>query len=137
MKLSSRTALILASLCVSSLAAGCADGGPKLGQVSGTVTLDGQPLAPAKVEFQPQEAGGSPSYGTTDESGRYELTFSLDRPGAMIGKHLVRITTYRQLSSQDPGGPGELPERVPPKYNANSELIREVESGHNSFDFQL
>ena len=43
-------------LCVglALLVGGCGDGGPPMGKVSGTVTLDGQPLAGAEVEFAPQ-----------------------------------------------------------------------------------
>ena len=52
--------------------------------VTGTVTLDGQPLAAAMVRFQPA-SGGAPSAGTTDSSGRYELrhTRSASSPAAM------------------------------------------------------
>lgn len=117
------------------LAAGCGKGGPRLATVTGTVSLDGKPLANAKVEFQPLE-GGSPSYGTTDSNGHYRLMFSADRPGAMIGKHVVRITTFRQESkSGEP--PVTFPELVPPRYNVNSELTCEVKPGHNTFDFSL
>ena len=90
----------------------------------------------AELEFQPQEPGGSPSYAATDDDGRYTLTFGVDQPGAMVGKHLVRITTFRQLSTEE-GGPRVIPERLPPKYNSKSQLVRVVETGTNSIDFEL
>jgi len=114
--------------------AGCGNS-VELGQVAGTITLDGQPLAKAKIEFQPQEIG-SPSYGRTDENGHYELMFAVDTPGAMLGKHVVRISTFRQEPGSG-GPPVTIPERVPPKYNEKSELIREVKPGRNTFDFRL
>lgn len=122
--------LLFIALSVAILA-GCGRSGPELATVSGTVTLDGKPLPKARLEFQPVGIG-SPSYATTDAKGHYELTYALDRPGAMLGKQTVRITTFRQL----PGG-GEIPERVPAEYNSETTLEREIASGHNKFDFPL
>jgi len=116
--------------------AGCGGGGPELAPVEGTVTLDGTPLPAAHVVFQPQ-GPGSPSSGITDENGHYELLYALDREGAMVGRHTVRITTYAQGRADENGEPTFTPERVPPRYNSQSELVREVESGSNTFDFPL
>jgi hypothetical protein len=121
-------------------AAGCGDSGPELGRVTGTVTLDGKPLPKAKVEFQP--GAGSPSYGETDENGHYELMYALRKPGAMVGRHVVQITTERMdRSDPTPANPdGELisyPEILLPRYHAESELEREVKSGSQTIDFPL
>jgi len=79
---------------------GCEPHSAAVVPVSGTVTLDGQPLAGATVNFQPitdkssaaQVATGS--YGKTDEQGRYTLRLiDPDQPGALIGKHMVTVTT--------------------------------------------
>ncbi len=114
---------------------GCGSGGPDLGRVEGTVTLDGKPLEGALVEFQPREEG-VPSYGRTDASGQYQLQFGVDQPGAMVGTHTVRITTGGMESTGE--GPAvAVPERVPAKYNVQSTLTREVESGSNTIDFEL
>jgi len=128
--------LVAAGVSLLLASAGCGRGGPTLGRVRGTVTLDGRPLPQAQLEFQPQEPGGSPSYGTTDDDGRYTLTFGVDRPGAIVGQHLVRITTFRQLSTEE-GGPGVIPERLPPQYNSKSQLVRVVQTGKNPIDFEL
>jgi len=111
--------------------------GPQLGRVSGTIRLDGEPLPDATVEFQPIAADGSPSMAVTRTDGSYELMFVRDMPGAMVGKHKVRITTYRQLSSMAPGGPGEIPEKLPPQYNSETTLEKEVKRGRNTIDFDL
>ena len=124
---------VLFAFCLVSLpAAGCQDSGPELGRVTGTATLDGKPLPNATVEFQPGP-GGSPSYGTTDENGRYELSYSVGRPGAMVGKHVVRISTFRQDAPDDEGLRPviEYPELLPPRYNEESELTAEVKPGRN------
>ena len=128
--------LFVPSLLGLLLTAGCGGGDDlELGTVSGTITLAGKPLADARIEFQP-EGSGSPSYGNTDEDGRYELLYSVGKPGAMIGKHLVRISTFRQEPGQG-GPPKTIPERVPDKDNAKSELVREVQSGDQELNFEL
>lgn len=108
-----------------------------MGTVTGEITLNGEPLTDATVEFLPLE--GRPSSGQTDEAGRYSLSYNDTVKGAVIGSHLVRITTARERS----GGEGDQPliearpEIVPAKYNDQSELSAEVKRGANTFNFQL
>ena len=85
----------------------------------------------ARIVFQP-DGEAAPSTATTDEHGRYELIYSTERNGAVVGTHTVMISTYKQL----PGG-RESPERVPLKYNEETELERDVVAGENVFDFDL
>lgn len=102
--------------------------------VTGRVTLDGEPLSDAFVEFTPQFAGGSTAYGRTDANGNYDMMFSLNQKGAMPGDNLVSITTA------DIGDVGQAntPERVPARYNRNSELHVEVAPGRaNTIDLEL
>jgi hypothetical protein len=129
--------LSILAVCLVAVYGRDAGSGPKLGKVSGTVKLDGDPLPDATIEFQPMAAEGSPSTAVTGSDGSYELMFLAGKPGAMVGKHIVRITTYRQLSSEDPRGPGEIPEKLPPQYNSESTLEKEVKSGRNTIDFEL
>lgn len=117
-----------------SLLAGC--GGPEhpdVADVSGTVTLDGKPLAQASIMFQPT-AAGRPSLGTTDENGNYTLLYLDGVEGAMLGSHKVVIRT------EQPGEDGQPPlvkEKLPPKYHNRSELTAEVVAGGNTIDFPL
>ena len=127
-------AVAWASLILALFLAGCGSDGPERGRVKGKVTLNGQPLENADVEFQPDE--GSPSYGMTDDRGRYRLMYTRDKEGAMIGEHTVRITTST-TDTDVRGNEVAVPQRVPPKYNAQSELIREVKPGKNTWDFEL
>lgn len=120
---------MLAGLC--SCLAGCGD--DNFGRVTGVVTLDGEPLEGATVEFQPEE--GSPSYGETDEEGRYELMFSPDKEGAVVGKHVVRISTYKIVMKDDEKI--ELPEKIPAKYNSESTETREVQPGSQEINFDF
>ena len=106
---------------------------PDMGTVSGTVTMDGQPLVDARIAFQPE--GNRPSYGVTDSSGYYTLTYSATKEGAKVGKHKVSISTFRDEG--DPEDPQITAETVPNKYNTKSELTAMVEGGSNTFDFAL
>ena len=114
-----------------SMAAGCSpkDPLPPLGEVTGIVTLDAKPLEGAVVVFVP--AKGRISTGMTDASGRYELRFNLEAKGAIVGPHSVRITTQ----SEDPERMS--PEKLPPKYHAESTLTAEVKEGKNDLPFPL
>jgi len=121
----------VAALMVTAL--GCSN--RDLGQVSGTVTLDGEPLADAMVIFTPM-TGGRPAAGRTDAQGRYELIFDRAGAGAVHGEHFVEIRTADERILED-DSVEVIPERVPAKYNATSELRRTVEEGSNVFDFEL
>ena len=123
---------ILVAVCL--LAAGCGQRGPELAKVTGLVTLDGKPLSGARITFQP--ADGSPSSAVADVAGRYELMYTADKPGAMIGKHTVTITT-RGHQIDDQGNEVEISERVPARYNLQSELSAVVVAGPNEIDFRL
>lgn len=102
---------------------------PDLGKVTGVVTLDGQPLSGAQVQFAPPT--GRPSTGETDASGSYNLRFTADEPGAIVGSHTVRINTAVD-GRDDPST-----ERVPARYNSKTELTAQVEEGKNEIDFDL
>jgi len=125
--------LVCFSLALAVSVTGCSRG-PELGTVTGTVTLDGEPLANAEVVFQPP--GGSPSVATTDSAGRYELEYTKDKPGAVLGTHTVRITA-QTTKVDESGNEVQVPQRVPERYNYRSQLLREVKRGENKFDFDL
>src|SRR4029453_18299896 len=80
--------VLLAALALS----GCGKSKLTVAPVSGTVTLDGAPLAAASVMFQPKD-GGRPSFGVTNAQGHYILEYSMSELGAKVGPCTVRITT--------------------------------------------
>ncbi|MCA9077496.1 MAG: carboxypeptidase regulatory-like domain-containing protein [Planctomycetaceae bacterium] len=110
---------------------------PELGYVTGTVTLDGKPLAGARVEFTPTEKTFPitekrsirvrSSKAFTNEEGYYELRYDQDVEGAVVGDHRVKINK--------PEGPREV---VPIQFSGPvSTETRIVESGSQEFDFAL
>jgi len=61
--------------------------------VTGTVTLDGKPLAGATVSFVPDgSTQGAGSYGVTTADGKYELQGTQGGVGAAVGHYRVIIT---------------------------------------------
>lgn len=105
-----------------------------LGQVAGTVLLNGNPVSAATVEFTPEE--GSTSYGITDSKGYYRLQYLPDSPGAVTGHHTVRITTYDWQTTEN-GEKVEVEEKLPLRYNQESTLHADVTSGSQTLDWEL
>lgn len=72
-------------------ASGCGSG-PKFVPVSGTVTMNSEPLADVSVMFLPEGSDGSlTAEGMTDSSGKYTL-MTRDVPGAALGKYKAVVT---------------------------------------------
>ncbi len=119
-------------LCGAVSLLGCGGGGdkPQLATVSGQVTLDGNPLANVSVVFESEN--GQVSYGGTDSTGKYELSFRDGAKGAEVGKNTVRISTV--LDHPEPPG---YKDPIPAKYNADSTLSVEVQPGPNTHNFEL
>jgi hypothetical protein len=124
-------------------AGGC--GGEEFSQapVSGTVTLDGTPVAAARVSFQPVRQGEGPnagpgSHAKTDQQGRYRLKTLHGDDGAVIGAHVVRISTLQMKESPETGYEIVVEERIPEHYVDGSTLRFTVPAdGTDQTDFQL
>lgn len=123
-----------AFLAAVSLIVGC--GGPDLVSVSGTVTLDDEPLPGAFVTFEPLRSDlGLASTGVTNEAGEYTLSCG-DRPGAVSGTHRVLITTISPEDYKDEHS--TMPrDRVPPHYQDGSLTFDVPEDGADGVDWEL
>jgi len=115
--------------------AGCGGAsGPDLGTVSGTVTMDGNPLANAEVIFNPvteSEVRGRGSSARTNANGYYSLEYTYDKKGAIPGEH--QVTIFSEQANNESGKDPLLPNI----YNKNSELRATVKKGSNTIDFKL
>jgi hypothetical protein len=116
---------------------GCGNG-PKYVKVSGVIKINGVPYDKAVVSFQPMGSKenlnpgrGSSSY--TDANGRFDLVCDMEKEGAVVGKHRVRIMTRgNDVVGFDPatGSPDQpyTPIRpgtydpIPPEWNALSKV---------------
>lgn len=106
------------------------DDAPELGQVSGTVTMEGAPLANVSVTFTSTD--GQVSFCTTDADGKYSLLYRNNAKGAKVGNHIVTIETVLEA----PSGPG-YKDPIPAKYNSKTTLSAVVKAGENPTDFKL
>lgn len=119
---------------------GCGAEGPALGNVTGTVFFDNEPLANARVVFRPPQ--GRTSVGTTDAAGRYKLDYTPVRQGALLGEHVVTVTWTppdAPDADQTPAPVNSRPRTVslPAVYNSRSKLRAVVREGSNEIDFRL
>lgn len=132
----------LGGLCL--LLSGCSDAPTsKLVPISGVVTMDGQPLADALVEFEPVPGrAGDPSFnpsssGTTDKEGR----FSLETPfgsGAVVGEHVVKIWETVEVESEEELHPEEKLElRLLPEFSKQGFPFTVPKEGTREADFAL
>lgn len=115
---------------------------PELGAVTGVVTLDGEPLTDALINFTPT-GSGRPSTGQTDDQGRYTLQYLPDVEGAIVGDHLVTVEMIMTVEMDDlPDDPSELtPEQLEMKQRAertiDTSLQKSVKSGSNEINIDL
>lgn len=115
----------------------------KLVNATGTVTLDGQPLAGAVITFDAPD--GQFSFGQTDSGGNYSLQLDSEQRGVTPGEKTIRISTTRKIlglnategGEDDPSQSKSAEEKVPDKYNKNSELKITVSSDKSRYDFDL
>lgn len=111
------------------------DDQPDLGQVKGTITMNGSPLADAQVTFRP--AKGRAASGKTDSSGNYELIYVGETKGAKIGSNKVSVTTPQPEASEEGEETKKTEEKIPSEYNTKTMLTADVKAGENVFDFDL
>jgi hypothetical protein len=76
--------------------AGCNESPYALAPVSGTVTIDGQPLTAGRVMFAPIATGdgrdaGKPASGRLQPGGRFVLTTFDEGDGAVVGDHWITV----------------------------------------------
>jgi len=144
-----RSLALTVATCIFFLS-GCSQAGPDYGSLNlssghGKIALDGEPLPEALVLFEADDQ--TYSFALTDNGGHYELMFNSEKPGVTKGPKTVRIWSARGIpgmaeagSSEDEGDPDAKPdetEKVPPRYNVQSELSVTVQKDAEQFDFDL
>lgn len=124
---------ILCAALLVGLTNGCSSSGPQYVPVSGVVTLDGKPYGDGVVVFHPKATSTNPnpgrtSAGETDAKGQFVLKTDDLKNGAVVGKHVVRISTRGPVMQFDPatGSPDNAPpnvkrDLVPAEWNTMSD----------------
>ncbi|HYH65185.1 MAG TPA: hypothetical protein VD866_10865 [Urbifossiella sp.] len=121
-------ALLLASL------SGCGGDGPS--HVTGSVTLDGRPVADGAVTFV-MTGGGSDREGAVIRDGAFEVKL---KPG----RYRVELTGQKQVGTRRQKGFDGKEEEVrvteplfPERFNTKSELVEDIKPGSNTMKFDL
>jgi hypothetical protein len=116
------------------LACGC---GSKVATVSGTITLDGQPLTTGNVSFLPAQSGPVAT-GTIRSNGGYTIETGTAK-GLPPGDYIVMVVATKPVTPI-PGAPEQAPELITPaKYGTRetSDLRCTVKAGSNRVNFDL
>lgn len=96
---------------------------------SGTVTVDGEPLAEGAISFDPADGIGG-VYGGPIRNGRYAFDVA-------AGLKRVSILGMKQLGEIGPDGKPMASQFLPRKYNTASELTTSIEPRANEIPFEL
>lgn len=127
-----RSALFTSMLLL--LVSGCSDN--KTADVSGVVSVDGQPVEKGNISLFPADGKG-PSVGGDIVNGKYEVS------KAPVGTVKVQIrvpkVTGKKKLYDTPDSPTRdtFSESLPKKYNDNTELTYDVKPGKNIKDWDL
>lgn len=133
------------------ISVGCG-GGPdrsSTAPVSGTVTLDGEPLASGTITFE--TTGSRPASGVIKDGEILNVMTYEPNDGAPVGTHQVSITATETAKSAVVANPGETTDfdpnymgggnsLIPTKYNnpSTSGLTADIQSGtENALQFDL
>ncbi|HYT89158.1 MAG TPA: hypothetical protein VEL76_10655 [Gemmataceae bacterium] len=124
-----------ASGCLLALLAliGCGDS--SMGEVRGTVKVDGQLVKEGAITFTPVN-GKTATAGAEIKEGRYATRVPL---GEMkVATSVPKVTRKKKIYPTENSPEMEMKdEALPPKYNAQTELRFEVKAGTNEKDFDL
>jgi hypothetical protein len=89
--------ILLAACAALVIAVGCGPGNPATAPVSGTVKLEGSPLAGATVQFAPTTEPRHTASAVTDASGNYTLRTFGQADGAVPGPYKVMVTKFEDV----------------------------------------
>jgi hypothetical protein len=124
---------------------GCGGDG-NVAPVSGTVKLNGKPVAGVEVMFQPVASEGvnvpgAAAVGVTDTEGRFTAKLiGEQKPGATVGKNQVMFSGRAAAEdfSEDGTKRGKPAVAIPPRYSLDSKIFFEVpRDGTATADFDL
>jgi hypothetical protein len=117
------------------LLTGCGGPGdaPQQYTVSGTVTLDNQPLESGNILFTPADGVGRPDGGPIAD-GKYSFP-------STPGEKFVEITSTKEVPAKEPGGIPDYVSVIPAKYQEAGALKATVKAeedeGANTVNFEL
>jgi hypothetical protein len=137
---------------------GCSKSRPQTYPVTGTLTLQGKPVAGAAITFVPTGEEGEAASAITDSAGKYALTTWAAGDGARPGEYRVKVSKQEQ-QTVDPAKmvknlsieeeqkiyvenkrpPPPAKNLIPSKYqdDQTSGLVHKVEQKPTTFDIKI
>jgi hypothetical protein len=130
-----RTFLPLVLVITLACSLGCGSQDPNRGEVTGIVTINGQPAVTGAVAFSPVD-GQSPTSGGKIVDGKYTVKASTGT--SRIAIRVPKVVGKRKLYNT-PDSPEQplMAETLPPEYNDRTTLTLEVKPGANEHNFDL
>lgn len=107
-----------------------------LTEINGTVTYDGQPVQKGTISLLPTDGRG-PTAAAVITGGKYSVKIA---PGPkQIKIQGFKVTGQERYKPNDPTSPMvDIQEQIlPERYNAKSDLTRDIASGGGTLDFAL
>jgi hypothetical protein len=108
--------------------------------ISGSVTLDGQPISKGAILFEPATQESGTAVGAIIRQGAFAIS---RREGPVPGLYLVRVYSGSNIQAPPTKGqtdhtPRPMVESFPPRYNTRTELrVRVIDRSANRFPFNL
>lgn len=118
-------------LALAALLAGCQKPKYQTAAVTGTITINGQPVEGVTVKFVPQEKI-RPSVGFTDAKGNYRAEFTTSQSGVVLGPCVVQFYVYRGASPHN-----YLPKEFSEEAAKNPQFNLEVPAEGLKFDYDI
>lgn len=123
-------------------------------KVSGTVKVDGQPMAGINVTFNPASGNGISAGGITDANGKYTLTSGANTPGtgAVDGRFIPTFSKTETEAREPTASPEEeiakygyappktiylIPEKYGDVKSCGFEAVTVEKGKPNVFDFDI
>ena len=130
-----RFGLSAALACALLALVGC--GGTSTGEVSGTISVDGQvPAEGSSITFVP-DGGKSSGGGSLIKDGKYAVNLPPGNYKVEIRVPKPKAGKAAPTAGPGPGGTGLIEESLPAKYNDKTELTFEVKAGKNEKNWEL
>lgn len=133
--------LIFVALTIAIPLFGCSRAPADRGAVMGSIVLDGTPIEDGLIVFVPSRGNQGPTAGASVAKGRYAIAAA---KGPHVGWNRVEIRASRKSGKkiEKPLGQptetiDEFVEAVAERYNTASQLEVDIQSGVNTFDFQV
>jgi hypothetical protein len=124
---------VIASMAV--VVAGCARSDPNRGEVRGTVTIDGEPVAAGAVMFIPTDGAGQASGGKIVD-GQYTVNAWVG-PSKVAVRAPIKVGERKLYDTADSPVQPVMKESLPSTFNEHTTLTFDVKPGNNEHDIQI